>query len=356
MKSLLFSQGDLFTLLEVQKQKLMSEIQNLAENAFNPASIGQLTDSLRQKYWLIAPMLKIEEKYALVPKSIKVSGRGYYGETGQYDGIETTIVIPFEGEASLFLFRGSAYTSATPHGEIHGDEMHLIYERSSNWDVGQEAKRDIDNIEAWLSGIRADVDKFNAELPKIISEAVERKKRKMAELQAHVTRLGMPVKSNAQDPDKNESQQPPDEPIAKRKNSIAKREVFLCHAGEDKENYVRPFASELEESKITYWLDEAEIIWGDSLIGKINEGLKISTYVIVFLSNNFLNKNWPKKELEAALGKENRTGQTIVLPLILDNVEEILASYPILEGKIYLSWKVGFASIIAALEKRLGRK
>ena len=37
------------------------------------------------------------------------------------------------------------------------------------------------------------------------------------------------------------------------------RGVFICHASEDKEMYVCPFAAALASAGITCWLDEAEI-------------------------------------------------------------------------------------------------
>lgn len=43
---------------------------------------------------------------------------------------------------------------------------------------------------------------------------------------------------------------------------------------------------------ITYWLDVKEIVWGDSITGKISEGLNRSGYVVVFLSGNYLESNW----------------------------------------------------------------
>lgn len=73
------------------------------------------------------------------------------------------------------------------------------------------------------------------------------------------------------------------------------KDIFICHASEDKQSVVRPLLNVLDKEKISYWYDEAEIKWGDSIPTKINEGLRISRYVIVVLSNAFLSKNWPQK-------------------------------------------------------------
>ena len=69
------------------------------------------------------------------------------------------------------------------------------------------------------------------------------------------------------------------------------RDIFLCHASEDKSAVVRPLASAFERDGFSVWLDEAEIAWGDSITSKVNEGLKSSRYVVVVLSRAFLAKD-----------------------------------------------------------------
>jgi len=51
------------------------------------------------------------------------------------------------------------------------------------------------------------------------------------------------------------------------------RDVFLCHAGEDKDSIVRPLYKAFTDAGISYWYDEAEIPWGHSITQKVNEGV-----------------------------------------------------------------------------------
>jgi hypothetical protein len=132
--------------------------------------------------------------------------------------------------------------------------------------------------------------------------------------------------------------------------SSTARDVFLSHASEDKERYVRPFAEELTKRGVTYWLDEAEIKWGDRITQRINEGLGKARYVIVFLSHSFLGKNWPESELGAALNKEAADGTIVVLPLILGDPSAVLDRYPLLRDKVYLKWAEPLSSIVDQLE------
>ena len=136
------------------------------------------------------------------------------------------------------------------------------------------------------------------------------------------------------------------------------KDVFICHASEDKSDIIKPLVFAFKREGISYWCDEIEIKWGDSIPDKINEGLRISRYVIVVISKSFLSKNWPKRELNSALNVEASTGKVRVLPLVVgtDEVrEEIFKKYPILNDKFYLTWKKDQNEIIDALKVRLGR-
>jgi hypothetical protein len=139
---------------------------------------------------------------------------------------------------------------------------------------------------------------------------------------------------------------------------VEKKDIFICHASEDKQAVVKPFLKALDIEKISYWYDEAEIKWGDSIPDKINEGLRTSRYVIVVLSNYFLSKNWPQRELNSSLNIESSTGKVRVLPLIVGNKEireKIFQKYPILNDKRYIIWANDIKKIIEELKRCLGR-
>lgn len=107
--------------------------------------------------------------------------------------------------------------------------------------------------------------------------------------------------------------------------------IFLSHTGVDK-----PFVRKLRERLIDrgvpkVWIDEAEIQLGDSLTGKIEEGLKLCNYVGVVLSKSSINSLWVKQELELAITKQIQQNRVVVLPLLLEDCE--LPAF--LSGKLY---------------------
>jgi hypothetical protein len=131
------------------------------------------------------------------------------------------------------------------------------------------------------------------------------------------------------------------------------KDVFLSHAHPDKQKYVLPFVKELEKRRISYWLDEGEIRWGDKIGRSINDGLSSSRYVVVFLTEAFFGRNWTETELSAALSRENSEGRIVVLPVIVGNPDIILAAHPLLKDKSYVTWDLGVKQVANHLENRL---
>ena len=79
--------------------------------------------------------------------------------------------------------------------------------------------------------------------------------------------------------------------------------VFLSHNHADKP-FVRRLAWNLRFVGINVWLDEAEIDIGDSLIGKISEGIQSTDYVAACLSPDSVRSSWVTIELQMAMTKE----------------------------------------------------
>lgn len=135
------------------------------------------------------------------------------------------------------------------------------------------------------------------------------------------------------------------------------RDVFLCHASEDKETVVRPLAAAFQAAGISCWVDEIDIGWGESFTKKIGEGLTKSRYVIPVISQVFVGKPWPEYELDAALGMEATGQEAKVLPLIVggqgDLITQVKQRYPFLQNRKFLFWDGDPQPVVEALQTRL---
>ncbi len=90
-----------------------------------------------------------------------------------------------------------------------------------------------------------------------------------------------------------------------------KWDVFISHASEDKEAFVKPIAQLLSDLGVKVWYDEFTLKLGDSLSRSIDKGLANSRYGVVVISRSFIKKSWPEYELRglvtlAMAGKRKR--------------------------------------------------
>jgi hypothetical protein len=93
-----------------------------------------------------------------------------------------------------------------------------------------------------------------------------------------------------------------------------KYDVFISHASEDKDSFVRPFVESLREKGIEVWYDDFELRIGDNLRRSIENGLKNSKYGIVILSEAFFKKEWTQRELDGLFVREVN-GEKVILPI-----------------------------------------
>jgi hypothetical protein len=116
------------------------------------------------------------------------------------------------------------------------------------------------------------------------------------------------------------------------------KDIFLCHHHKDKERLARPFYQALQEDDLDVWFDEAEIQLGDSIISKIQEGLSSSKFLVVLITDNFLNaaRGLRFEELNAAIARQARSSQTLVMPILHDvDHSELERRLPLLADRQY---------------------
>lgn len=91
-------------------------------------------------------------------------------------------------------------------------------------------------------------------------------------------------------------------------------DVFISHASEDKEAFVRPLAASLARLGVKVWYDEFSLRVGDSLSRSIDRGLAESRYGIVVVSPHFIAKPWTDYEFRGLIALEIERGR-VILPI-----------------------------------------
>jgi hypothetical protein len=111
-------------------------------------------------------------------------------------------------------------------------------------------------------------------------------------------------------------------------------DVFISHASEDKETFVRPLTIALCQLGASVWYDEFTLQLGDSLSRSIDKGLANSVYGLVVLSNAFLQKPWPEYELRGLVSREISEDK-VILPIWHGITrEQVVAFSPPLADKL----------------------
>lgn len=128
-------------------------------------------------------------------------------------------------------------------------------------------------------------------------------------------------------------------------------DIFISHASEDKVEVTRPLANILSTKGIKVWLDESELFVGDSLRGKIDEGLACSQFGIVILSPSFFSKHWPQAELDGLAAQEARRGKRILPIWHKVGFEEVCKHSPLLAGRLAAQTKDGLREVADRIVK-----
>jgi hypothetical protein len=137
--------------------------------------------------------------------------------------------------------------------------------------------------------------------------------------------------------------------------ALGKRwDVFVCHASEDKEDFVDPLAHGLRDSGLSVWYDVFSLKVGNSLRRKIDEGLLNSRYGVVVLSKYFFSKEWPQSELDGLMSREI-AGTKVILPVWYKiTAVEVGQHSPILAGRVAAKSEMGIQNVITAVREAMG--
>ena len=131
-------------------------------------------------------------------------------------------------------------------------------------------------------------------------------------------------------------------------------DLFISHASEDKDTFVRPLARALIAAGIKVWYDETTLRIGDNLRRSIDQGLAKSQYGLVVISKSFLAKNWPQWELDGLIQRQV-DGNNVILPVWHDvTADEIKRHSPSLANIIAARSDDGLADVLGKIISIVG--
>jgi hypothetical protein len=107
--------------------------------------------------------------------------------------------------------------------------------------------------------------------------------------------------------------------------------VFISYSSKDRST-ARKIANDLQSAGVHVWLDEWEIVVGESISQKIQQGLGEADFLVVLLSKHGVESGWVAKEWQSRIGDEAISKDVVVLPIRLDTA---VSMPPLLRDKKY---------------------
>jgi hypothetical protein len=131
------------------------------------------------------------------------------------------------------------------------------------------------------------------------------------------------------------------------------RVAFISHSTKDKP-FVRKLAADLVASGVKVWLDEQNILVGDSIPEKIAQGLAESDFFLIVVSENSVNSAWVKRELNSAIVHEIERRKVTVLPIKLDGAKMPDTINDKLYADFSQSYEDGLEKLLRSIKARQG--
>jgi TIR domain-containing protein len=351
---LLFNRISVFDVLQHQEETLKGEVAQLTSEQIESEPEDELVRDLAGKYKLETPVLE-DEKAHISYREVNVDvsqdpmrmiwdrSRPFY-----IKGTEITFTVPFKGEPNLFQVRPTTFTTNPPRGEIRGREIHLVQTRTDDNAAAAkiEYERSLQTIKQYLGWLGASISDFNSKIGSQVQGLVNQRRQQLAARAGMVEAIGLPIKTTT--PIKSDVRDNPTrtKSLGKSLGSPKKWDVFISHATEDKDDFVRPLARALRDKGVSVWFDEFSLKMGDSLRASIDFGLANSRYGVVVLSKNFFGKHWPIQELNGLSTREN-VGKNIILPIWHKIThEEVKECSPMLADKLAVSSELGIEAVV----------
>ena len=280
-------------------------------------------------------------------------------------GIRVRVSIPFRGDPELWKLRPNTWSSTVPHGDINalpdrsGGMLVLTIEQPADEppeNVKQSLDRLLSDVRFYLQNQSAQLSGENAKLQAQVRAVVAGRRERLNKHGNLSDLLGIPIQPPSvaagvptHYPETKTLRMPP----TVAPSSLTRWDVFVSHASEDKDAFVRPLAEALQAHGLRVWYDEFTLRVGDSLRRSIDRGLSASDFGVVVISPAFLSKEWPRKELDGLVACEV-DGHKVILP-VWHNITatELRSHSPTLSDRLATSSSKGLSAVVEDLLKAI---
>ncbi len=275
-------------------------------------------------------------------------------------GIKVVISVPFIGDKELWHLQPSSFQLSGPRGTIHlqpdreGGDLDIAFKQPADEPLDQiktALDRRLNDIEFFIKSQCQDLAGYDSQLRNQIATAIADRRSRLTKHDDLSSLLGIPetqavtsvLRTTMQGAQPKATSQPTSAGDTQR------WDVFVSHASEDKESFVRPLVEALRSHGLEVWFDEATLKVGDGLRRSIEKGLSKSQYGVVVISKAFLSKEWPQRELDGLVSRED-DGIKVVLPVWHEiTASEVRMSSPMLADRLAVPSSKGIPAVVQEL-------
>lgn len=360
----LFARAHLSDALRAHSSNIVKRVQLIAESVIRARPDSELVDELMPELQIVPLALKRTDA-KMVREEIQIDVRGD-PRRAIFDrnrpvfipGIKVVVSVPFTGDKELWYLQPSTFQLSSPKGTIHfdeisgGGELDLAFKQPSDEPLDQiKAALDqrLNDIEFFINSQARDLEGYSSQLRNQLASAIADRRSRLTKHDSLSSLLGIPEVQKPGSPVQSPTHSASKTVRATTPETAQTWDVFVSHASEDKESFVRPLVDALRESGITVWYDEATLRVGDGLRRSIEKGLAKSQYGVVIISKAFLAKEWPQRELDGLVSKEE-DGSKVVLPVWHDiTAQEVRSRSPMLADRLAVPSSRGVKAVVQEL-------
>ena len=365
----LFARAHLSDALRSHAEGIAKRVQLISESVIRARPDAELIDELAEELKIV-PLVLNRAGARMAREEIQIDVRGDprrdifdQGRPILIPGIKVVVSVPFIGDKELWHLLPSTFQVSAPLGTVHdnsggeGAELDLAFRQPADEPLEQiksALDRRLNDIEFFINSQARDLDGYASQLRSQIASAIADRRSRLTKHDGLASLLGIPEVQTLGSPQAKSAVSR----AASATNGQAPLpstdqqqtwDVFVSHASEDKESFVRPLVEALRSSGLTVWFDEATLKVGDGLRRSIEKGLAKSRYGIVVISKAFLAKEWPQRELDGLVAREE-DGTKVVLPVWHDiSAHDVRSRSPMLADRLAVPSSKGVQVVVQEL-------
>ena len=128
-------------------------------------------------------------------------------------------------------------------------------------------------------------------------------------------------------------------------------DVFLSHSSLDKPD-VQELAEKLKKAGLRVWFDDWVIQFGDDIFLAIEKGLEKSRVLVLLMSPQFFDKEWPDFERSTAMFRDPNNRTKRFIPLLLEDCKmpDTLKKYKYIDYRHKI--EAGYKQLLKVLQDK----